>query len=202
MHDAVDHPVSLYAASKKANELMAHAYSHLYSIPTTGLRFFTVYGPWGRPDMAPFLFAKNILSGDPISVFNAGHHQRDFTYIDDIAEGVVLVVDRIASPNPKWDRLHPDPATSTAPYRLYNIGNHSPVALDAFIGAMEEAFGKKAKRVLKPMAPGDMLDTHADISDLTNDFGFRPKTTLNEGLKKFADWYLDYYGVPSEKNPS
>lgn len=195
VHQAVDHPVSLYAATKKSNELMAHAYSHLYKIPTTGLRFFTVYGPWGRPDMAPFIFAKNILAGKPIDVFNDGHHLRDFTYIDDIAEGVIRVINRPATPDDKWDSRHPDPATSTGPYRIYNIGHHAPISLMSFIEALERAFRKKAVKVMKPMAAGDMLDTHADIAELERDFDFRPQVSLDTGLEKFARWYREYYSL-------
>jgi len=195
VHDNVDHPVSLYAASKKANELMAHTYSHLYSLPTTGLRFFTVYGPWGRPDMALFLFTKAILAGEPIDVFNHGKMQRDFTYIDDIVEGVVRVLDTIPQPNPDWSGMTPDPGTSKAPYRLYNIGNHSPVKLLHFIEVLEKTLGRTAEKRLLPMQPGDVPATCADVEDLTNDVGFRPATTIEEGIPRFVAWYREYYKV-------
>ena len=195
IHDNVDHPVSLYAASKKANELMAHTYSHLYSLPTTGLRFFTVYGPWGRPDMALFLFTKAILAGEPIDVFNHGKMQRDFTYIDDIVEGVVRVLDTIPQPNPDWSGMTPDPGTSNAPYRLYNIGNHSPVKLLHFIEVLEKTLGRTAEKRLLPMQPGDVPATCADVEDLTNDVGFRPATTIEEGIPRFVAWYREYYKV-------
>ncbi len=195
VHDNVDHPVSLYAATKKANELMAHTYSHLYAIPTTGLRFFTVYGPWGRPDMALFLFTRAILEGRPIDVFNEGRMRRDFTYIDDIVEGVVRVLDRVPSPNPSWSGDSPDPATSTAPYRLYNIGNHSPVELMAFIGAIEDALGRRAELNLLPMQPGDVAATYADVDDLVADVGFSPATPIHIGIGRFVEWYRQYYGV-------
>ena len=194
VHDNVDHPRSLYAATKKANELMAHTYSHLYRIPTTGLRFFTVYGPWGRPDMAPFLFTKAILSGKPIDVFNEGRMRRDFTYIDDISEGVVRVVDRVASPNPEWSGEHPDPGTGRAPYRIYNIGNNQPVELLHFIGCLEESLGVKATKRLLPMQPGDVPATCADVDDLTRDVGFRPAMPVEEGVRRFVEWYRGYYG--------
>jgi UDP-glucuronate 4-epimerase len=192
VHDNVDHPISLYAASKKANELMAHTYSHLYGLPTTGLRFFTVYGPWGRPDMALFLFTKAILAGEPIKVFNKGQMQRDFTYIDDIVEGVVRVTDRTATPNPDWDSANPDPGTSSAPYRLYNIGNNSPVMLLDYIAAIEKALGKKADMELLPMQPGDVAATCADIDALEAAVGYRPATPIEEGVNNFISWYLDY----------
>jgi len=192
VHDNVDHPISLYAATKKANELMAHTYSHLYGIPTTGLRFFTVYGPWGRPDMALFLFTRAILAGEPIKVFNEGRMLRDFTYIDDIVEGVVRVVDRPATPNPDWDGAVPDPGTSSAPYRLYNIGNNNPVALDDFIAAIERALGLTAVRELLPMQPGDVAATAADVEDLAAAVGYRPSTTVDEGVARFITWYMDY----------
>ncbi|GIW90618.1 MAG: NAD-dependent epimerase [Pirellulaceae bacterium] len=195
VHDNVDHPVSLYAATKKANELMAHTYSHLYGLPTTGLRFFTVYGPWGRPDMALFIFTRAILEGRPIDVFNYGKMQRDFTYIDDIVEGVVRVADRPATANPAWSGDAPDPGTSSAPYRIYNIGNHSPVELDYFISVLEECLGKKAIRNLLPMQPGDVPATYADIQDLARDFGFEPATPIEVGIRRFVDWYRGYYGV-------
>ncbi|RMG31230.1 MAG: NAD-dependent epimerase [Gammaproteobacteria bacterium] len=195
VHDNVDHPVSLYAASKKANELMAHTYSHLYGLPTTGLRFFTVYGPWGRPDMALFLFTRKILAGEPIDVFNYGKHRRDFTYIDDIVEGVVRVLDRIPEPNPDWSGDAPDAASSKAPYRLYNIGNHQPVELMHYIEVLEDCLGKKAEKNLLPLQPGDVPDTYADVSDLVRDIGYRPSTSVEEGVRKFVDWYRAFYGV-------
>lgn len=190
----VDHPIALYAASKKANELMAHAYSSLYKLPTTGLRFFTVYGPWGRPDMALFLFTKGILDGEPIKIFNHGNMIRDFTYIDDIIEGVVRVLDNPAAPNPAWDGQQPDPATSYAPYRVYNIGNNNPVKLMDFIEAIEKALGKKAIKNMMEMQPGDVPSTCADVSALQNDLGFKPDTSVEEGIQKFVDWYREYYG--------
>ena len=193
IHDNVDHPISLYAASKKANELMAHTYSHLYGLPTTGLRFFTVYGPWGRPDMALFLFTEAILKDEPIKVFNNGQMLRDFTYIDDIVEGVVRVLDKPATPNDKWQSDQPDPGTSPAPYRLYNIGNNNPVALLDFIGAIEQALGKDAIKQLLPMQPGDVAATYANIDDLEADVGYRPSTPTQEGIKQFVAWYRDYY---------
>jgi UDP-glucuronate 4-epimerase len=194
VHDNVDHPVSLYAASKKANELMAHTYSHLYGLPTTGLRFFTVYGPWGRPDMALFLFTKNILEGKPIDVFNFGKHKRDFTYIDDIVEGVVRTLDHVASSNPDWDGDQPDPGTSRAPYRLYNIGNHQPVELMRFIEVLEDALGKKAEKNFLPMQQGDVPATYADVDDLMRDVGYAPRTPIEVGIARFVEWYKDYYG--------
>ncbi len=193
-HDNVDHPVSLYAATKKSNELMAHTYSHLYRIPTTGLRFFTVYGPWGRPDMSPSLFAGAILEGRPINVFNQGQMQRDFTYIDDIVEGVVRVLDRVATPNPAFDHAAPDAASSDAPFRIYNIGNHQPVALMTFIETIENACGKKALKNMLPMQDGDVVATYADIDDLQRDVGFTPQTPLAEGIAKFVSWYKAYHG--------
>ncbi|MDE0951245.1 MAG: NAD-dependent epimerase [Halioglobus sp.] len=192
VHDNVDHPMSLYAASKKANELMAHTYSHLYNIPTTGLRFFTVYGPWGRPDMALFLFTKAILAGEPIKVFNNGNMKRDFTYIDDIVEGIIRVTDKPAAPNSTWDALSPDPGTSTAPYRLYNIGNNNPVQLTDFISAIEKALGKTAQRDLLPMQPGDVAATCANIDDLIEAVDYRPQTPVQEGINHFIDWYLEH----------
>ncbi len=194
VHDNVDHPVSLYAATKKANELMAHTYSHLYALPTTGLRFFTVYGPWGRPDMALFKFTRNILGGDPIDLYNYGQHRRDFTYIDDIVQGVVRVLDRIATPNPAWQGSHPDPASSQAPYRLYNIGNHQPVELLHFIDILEQNLGMKAVRNLLPMQAGDVLDTYADVHDLMEDTGYSPSTPIETGIARFVEWYRSYYG--------
>ncbi len=195
VHDNVDHPVSLYAASKKANELMAHCYAHLYKIPCTGLRFFTVYGPWGRPDMALFIFTRAILEGRPIEVFNYGRMQRDFTYIDDIAEGVVRALDRPAQPDPAWSGERPDPGTSSAPYRLYNIGNHQPVDLLRFIEVLEQALGKKAEKKLLPMQPGDVPATYADIDDLTRDMGFKPTTPIEVGIPRFVQWYREFYKV-------
>ncbi|MFO7190608.1 MAG: NAD-dependent epimerase [Pseudomonadota bacterium] len=201
VHQNVDHPLSFYAATKKANELMAHTYAHLYGLPVTGLRFFTVYGPWGRPDMALFLFTRNILAGKPIDVFNYGHHKRDFTYIDDIAEGVVRACDRIATPNPEWDSDAPDPGTSKAPYRLYNIGNNRPVELARYIEVIEECLGKKAEKNLLPLQPGDVPDTCADVDDLVRDVGYRPATPVEEGVRRFIDWYLEYYGTQPESRP-
>ncbi len=193
IHHNVDHPVSLYAATKKANELMAHTYSHLYKIPCTGLRFFTVYGPWGRPDMALFLFTKAILEDRPIEVYNYGKMQRDFTYIDDIVEGVVRVADKIPEANPEWSGDLPDPGTSPAPYRIYNIGNNNPVELMRFIEVLEEALGKKAKKNLLPLQPGDVPATYADVDDLIRDVGFKPSTPIEEGIKRFVEWYKGYY---------
>jgi UDP-glucuronate 4-epimerase len=195
VHDNVDHPVSLYAATKKANELMAHTYSHLYRIPVTGLRFFTVYGPWGRPDMAYFSFTRNILEGRPIDVFNNGNHSRDFTYIDDIVEGVVRVLDRIPEPNPDWSGDHPDSATSTAPYRLYNIGNNQPVELMHYIEVLENCLGRQAVKNMLPMQPGDVQATYADIDDLVRDTGYQPTVTVEAGLARFVSWYRDFYRV-------
>jgi UDP-glucuronate 4-epimerase len=195
VHDNVDHPVSLYAASKKANELMAHCYSHLYRLPATGLRFFTVYGPWGRPDMALFLFTRKILAGEPIDVFNHGHHRRDFTYIDDIADGVVRVLDKPAEPDPNWSGDRPDPATSSAPHRVYNIGNNRCIELDRYIEVIEECLGRKAEKNLLPMQPGDVPDTYADVDDLVRDFDYRPDTRIEEGVRRFVDWYKGYYRV-------
>ena len=193
VHDNVDHPVSLYAASKKANELMAHTYSHLYRLPTTGLRFFTVYGPWGRPDMAYYSFTQKILAGEPIDIFNNGNHQRDFTYIDDIIEGVVRVLDRVPEPDPDWSGDAPDSATSTAPYRLYNIGNNEPVELMYYIEVLENCLGKKAEKNMLPMQPGDVQATCADVDDLVRDVGYKPSTTVEEGMSRFVDWYREYY---------
>jgi UDP-glucuronate 4-epimerase len=195
VHQNVDHPLSIYAASKKANELMAHTYAHLYRLPVTGLRFFTVYGPWGRPDMALFKFTRNILAGDPIEIYNNGHHARDFTYIDDIVEGVLRTADRVPQPNPSWDSANPDPATSSAPYRIYNIGNHSPVALMDFIGVLEQALGREAKKNFLPMQPGDVPETFANVDDLVADVGFAPATPLKDGVGRFVNWYRGYYGV-------
>jgi UDP-glucuronate 4-epimerase len=195
IHDNVDHPVSLYAASKKANELMAHTYSHLYKLPTTGLRFFTVYGPWGRPDMSLFMFTRNILDGKPIDVFNYGNHRRDFTYIDDIVEGVIRVIDKPAQANASWATDNPDPGTSLAPYRLYNIGNNNPVNLLAFIKTLEKCLGKKAIKNLLPLQPGDVPDTYADVSDLENDLGYKPGTLLETGISNFVEWYKNFYRI-------
>lgn len=195
IHDNVDHPVSLYAASKKANELMAHTYSHLYQIPTTGLRFFTVYGPWGRPDMSLFMFTRNILEGKPIDVFNYGNHRRDFTYIDDIVEGVIRVLDKPAEANAAWSGEQPDPGTSLAPYRIYNIGNNNPVNLLTFIETLEQCLGKTAIKNLLPLQPGDIPDTYADVSDLVGDLGYKPGTLLEDGIRKFVDWYKDFYKI-------
>jgi UDP-glucuronate 4-epimerase len=195
VEDSVDHPVSLYATSKKANELMAHTYSHLFGLPTTGLRFFTVYGPWGRPDMALFLFTKKILAGEPIDVFNHGKHTRDFTYIDDIVEGVIRTLDRVPGPDPAYDPLHPSPATSSAPYRVYNIGNNSPVELLRYIEVLEDCLGRKAEKRLLPLQPGDVPDTYADVSALTRDTGYQPATPVDVGVKNFVEWYRGFYGV-------
>lgn len=193
VHDNVDHPVSLYAASKKANELMAHTYSHLYHLPTTGLRFFTVYGPWGRPDMALFLFTRAILAGEPIDVFSYGKMRRDFTYIDDIVEGVVRVLDTVPRPNPSWSGLAPDPGTSRAPYQIYNIGNNQPVELLHFIEVLETCLGRKAEKRFLPPQAGDVPETYADVDDLMRDVGFRPSTPIHEGIARFVAWYRDYY---------
>ena len=194
VHHNVDHPVSLYAATKKSNELMAHTYSSLYSLPCTGIRFFTVYGPLGRPDMALFLFTRAILENKPIDVFNHGKMKRDFTYIDDIVEGVVRLIDKVPEPDPDWCGDDPDSATSYAPYRLYNIGNNNPVDLMKFIGVLEDCLGKKAEKNLLPMQPGDVPETYADVDDLTEDAGFKPSTPIEEGIRKFVDWYREYYG--------
>ena len=191
--DNVDHPISLYAATKKANELMAHSYSHLYQLPSTGLRFFTVYGPWGRPDMSPILFADAIMQGNPIKVFNQGRHRRDFTFIDDIVDGVLGCLDRIASSNPDWSGFQPDPASSSAPWRLYNIGRGEPVELLRYIELMEQALGKTTSKELLPAQPGDVEDTYADIASLTADTGYSPKISIEQGLQQFTRWYLDYY---------
>ncbi|HBS06217.1 MAG TPA: capsular biosynthesis protein CpsI [Leptospiraceae bacterium] len=195
VHQNVDHPLSVYAASKKSNELMAHAYSHLYGLPTTGLRFFTVYGPWGRPDMALFKFTKAIISGEKFQVFNYGKHRRDFTYIDDIVDGIYRVLERPATPNPSWDGDRPDPGTSKAPWRVYNIGNSKPVELMEYIGAIERFLKKKARIDLLPMQPGDVPDTFADVQDLVDDIGYRPSTPVEEGVAKFITWYCDYFGI-------
>ena len=192
IHDNVDHPLSLYAASKKANELIAHTYSHLYGLPTSGLRFFTVYGPWGRPDMALFMFTKAILEGEKISLYNYGNHRRDFTYVDDIVEGVIRVFDRPATPNPEWDGNNPDSGTSAAPWRVYNIGNNSPVELLDYIGAIEDSLGIKAVKELLPLQPGDVPDTYADIDDLVREFNYKPSMSMKQGVKNFVDWYREY----------
>lgn len=191
--DNVDHPVSLYAASKKANELMAHTYAHLYGLPSTGLRFFTVYGPWGRPDMAYFSFTKAIMAGEPIDVFNYGNMKRDFTYIDDIVEGIIRVITKIPQPNPDWDKINPDPGSSYAPYKLYNIGNNNPIELIRFIEILETNLDKKARKNMLPMQQGDVPITYANVDDLMKDVGFKPSTPLEEGLKKFVEWYRGYY---------
>jgi UDP-glucuronate 4-epimerase len=195
IHQNVDHPLALYGATKKANELMAHTYSNLYNLPTTGLRFFTVYGPYGRPDMALFMFTRNIIEGKPIDVFNYGNHRRDFTYIDDIVEGVIRTMDHVAQPNDAWDSDEPDPGTSRAPYRLYNIGNQQPIELMRYIEVIEECVGKKAEKNLLPMQPGDVPDTYADAEDLARDVGYKPNTPIETGVRKFVDWYIDYYEV-------
>jgi UDP-glucuronate 4-epimerase len=193
VHHNVDHPLSLYAASKKANELMAHTYSHLYNLPTTGLRFFTVYGPWGRPDMALFKFTKAILAGEKIPVFNYGKHRRDFTYIDDIVEGVIRVLDKPAQPNPDWSGDKPDSATSRAPWRVYNIGNNNPVELMDYIAALEQALGQKADMEMLPLQPGDVPDTYADVADLVREFGYKPATPVEQGVANFVAWYRNYF---------
>lgn len=195
VHHNVDHPLSLYAASKKSNELMAHTYSQLYKLPTTGLRFFTVYGPWGRPDMALFKFTKAILAGEPIQVFNYGKHRRDFTYIDDIVEGVIRVLDQPATTNPAWQGLNPDPGSSTAPWRVYNIGNNQPVELMDYIAALEKALGKTAEKQLLPLQAGDVPDTYADVQDLMAQFHYKPDTTVSEGVNRFVSWYRQYNNV-------
>lgn len=191
----VDHPLAIYAATKKANELMAHSYSHLFRLPTTGLRFFTVYGPWGRPDMALFKFTRAILAGEPIEVFNYGRHKRDFTFVDDIAQGVVRACDKIAEPNPAWDSDNPDPASSNAPYRIYNIGNNRPVDLLRYIEVLEDCLGRKAERKLLPLQPGDVPDTYADASALVSEVGYRPDTPVEVGVARFVEWYREYYQI-------
>ena len=195
VHDSTEHPLSLYAASKKANEMMAHSYSHLYALPATGLRFFTVYGPWGRPDMALFRFTRNILAGEPIDVFNHGRHRRDFTYIDDIVEGVARTLAHPPAPNPGWNAVAPDPATSEAPYRVLNIGNHAPVELDRYIETLEKCLGRAAVRNLLPLQPGDVPETCADIDDLVDLTGYRPRTSIEQGVPRFVKWYREYYGA-------
>jgi UDP-glucuronate 4-epimerase len=193
VHHNVDHPLSLYAASKKSNELMAHTYSHLYNLPTTGLRFFTVYGPWGRPDMALFKFTKAILAGEKITVYNYGNHRRDFTYIDDIVEGIILVLDKPAQPDQNWSSAEPDSGTSMAPWRIYNIGNNSPVGLMDYIAALEKALGLKAYMEMLPLQPGDVIDTYADLTDLCNNFQYKPNTPVHQGVSEFVIWYRDYF---------
>jgi len=195
VRDPVDHPVSLYAATKKANELMAHTYSHLYALPTTGLRFFTVYGPWGRPDMALFLFTRKILAGEPIEVFNHGRHSRDFTYIDDIVEGVLRTLDRPPAGDPAFDPMAPNPGSSAAPYRVYNIGNDQPVELSRYIEVLEQCLGLTAEKILLPLQPGDVPDTHADVSELSRDTGYAPATPIEQGIGRFLDWYRAYFKV-------
>lgn len=195
VHDNIDHPLSLYAATKKTNELMAHTYSSLYNIPTTGLRFFTVYGPWGRPDMALFMFTKNIIEGKPINVFNNGEMMRDFTYVEDIVESISRLIDKPAQPNSEWSGAKPDPGTSYAPYKIYNIGNNSPVRLMDFIEAIEEKVGKKAIKNFMPLQSGDVPATYADVTDLFAEINFQPETNIKDGVGKFVDWYVDYYGV-------
>jgi UDP-glucuronate 4-epimerase len=196
VHGPADHPLSLYAATKRANELMAHTYSSLFNFPTTGLRFFTVYGPWGRPDMALFQFTRNILEGKPIDVFNYGNHKRDFTYVDDIVEGVLRVLEHPARAEPSWDGSKPDPATSRVPFRLYNIGNHQPVELRRYIEVIESCLGRQAQQNLLPMQPGDVPDTYADIEDLVADVGYRPATSIEVGVRRFVDWFCEFYGYP------
>ena len=195
IHDNVDHPLSLYAASKKANELMAHTYSHLYNLPTTGLRFFTVYGPWGRPDMALYKFTKAILAGEKVQVFNYGNHRRDFTYVDDIVEGVIRVLDKPAQSNPNWSGDNPDSGTSRAPWRVYNIGNNSPVELMDYIKAIESALGVNANKELLPLQPGDVPDTYADVDDLVREFGYKPSMSVKQGVKNFVEWYKEYHNL-------
>jgi UDP-glucuronate 4-epimerase len=194
-HEGADHPLQFYAATKRANELMAHSYSHLFALPTTGLRFFTVYGPWGRPDMALFTFTRNILEGKPIPVFNNGNHTRDFTYIDDIAEGVIRASDDVAGPDPNWDSDRPDPAASAAPWRIFNIGNNSPVKLADYIEALEEALGRKAEKEMLPMQPGDVPDTFADVGELERRLGYRPRIGVREGVRRFVEWYQEFYRI-------
>lgn len=197
-HHGANHPLQFYAATKRANELMAHAYSHLFDLPTTALRFFTVYGPWGRPDMALHLFTKNIIAGKPIKVFNQGLHARDFTYIDDIVEGVLRITNQPATADPDWDSNAPDPASSNAPYRIFNIGNNEPIQLTAYIEAIERALGRKAVREMLPLQPGDALSTHADVTDLVNAVNYKPATPLEQGVEKFVDWYQKYYAEESK----
>jgi UDP-glucuronate 4-epimerase len=199
-HKGADHPLQFYAATKRANELMAHSYSHLFRIPTTGLRFFTVYGPWGRPDMALFLFTRNIIEGKPIKLFNNGQHVRDFTYIDDLVEGVIRVSDDVARPDPKWDSANPDPATSDAPYRIFNIGNNKPVQLLDYVEAIEDAVGKKAVRELLPLQAGDLLDTYADVTSLAQAVDYQPRTPVREGVARFVSWYREYTATNPRTN--
>jgi len=194
-HESVDHPLQFYAATKKANELMAHSYSHLFRLPTTGLRFFTVYGPWGRPDMALFLFTKNIIEGKPINIFNYGNHTRDFTYVDDIVEGVIRVMDSPAKPDPNWDPMKPDPQSSNAPYRVFNIGNNDPTTLMEYVAAIEKALGKKAQKKMLPLQKGDVPSTYADVSELVKAVDYKPSTQVQTGVNKFVEWYRNYYGV-------
>lgn len=200
IHQNVDHPLALYGATKKANELMAHTYSNLYELPTTGLRFFTVYGPYGRPDMALFMFTKNIIEGKPIDVFNYGKHRRDFTYVEDIVEGVIRTMDHTAEPSASWNPMSPDPGTSRAPYRIYNIGNQQPVELMRYIEVIEECLGRKAEKNLLPLQPGDVPDTYADAEDLVADVGYKPDTPIETGVKRFVDWYLDFYEVDLKRS--
>jgi UDP-glucuronate 4-epimerase len=202
VHEPASHPMSLYAATKRANELMAHSYSSMFGLPTTGLRFFTVYGPWGRPDMALFLFARAILDGRPIEVFNYGRHKRDFTYIDDIVEGVVRVLDRAPEPDTRWESTQPDPASSRAPYRLYNIGSNRPIDLLRYIEVLENCLGRKAEKILLPMQPGDVADTFADVDELIRDIGYMPCTPIEQGVSRFVDWFRDYYDVPQVAEPA
>jgi UDP-glucuronate 4-epimerase len=199
VHQNVDHPLSLYAATKKSNELMAHSYSSLYGLPVTGLRFFTVYGPYGRPDMALFIFTKKILAGEPIDVFNYGHHRRDFTYVDDIVSGIVAALDHVAVPNASWNSDDPDPASSKAPYRIYNIGNQQPIELMRYIEVLEECLGRKAEKNLLPLQAGDVPDTWADVEDLARDTGYRPATPVEVGVARFVDWYLEYHGIDPKR---
>ncbi len=194
VHEPASHPLSLYAASKRATELMAHSYAALFNLPVTGLRFFTVYGPWGRPDMALFTFTKAIVSGEPIEVFNYGRHQRDFTYVDDVVEGVLRVTDRIPAPNPLWDGTKPDPASSTAPFRLYNVGSSHPVPLLRYIEVLEECLGRKAQKIMMPLQPGDVVETFADVEELVADVAYKPDTPIEVGVRNFVEWFLDYYG--------
>jgi len=200
VQQSVDHPLALYGATKKANELMAHTYSNLYGLPTTGLRFFTVYGPYGRPDMALFLFTRNIIEGRPIDVFNFGNHRRDFTYVDDIVEGVIRTLDHTAEPDSEWNPDHPNPATSNAPYRIYNVGNQQPIELMHYIEVIEKCLGRKAEKNLLPLQDGDVPDTYADAEDLKRDVGYRPDTTIEVGVKNFVDWYLEYYKIDLKKS--
>ena len=200
IHQNVDHPLALYGVTKKANELMAHSYSNLYGLPTTGLRFFTVYGPFGRPDMALFIFTRNIIEGKPIDVFNYGNHKRDFTFVDDIVEGVIRTMDHTAEANPDWDASNPDPGTSNVPYRLYNIGNQKPIELMRYIEVLEDCLGKKAEKNLLPLQPGDVPDTFADAEDLVQDVGYQPDTPIEVGVRKFVDWYLEYYQTDLERS--